>query len=64
MMKLFMLGHLLFGNFNLSCLIDKGFELAIKPADDASLVLSKYGEFLYDHLLIFSPSVEGKSCCH
>ena len=38
---------------------DKGFDLTIKPADDASLVLSKYGEFLYDHLLIFSPSVEG-----
>ena len=39
---------------------DKGFEVTIKAADDASLSLSKYGEFLYDHLLLLSPSVEGK----
>ena len=27
-------------------------------ADDANLVLSKYGEFLYKHLIIFAPGVE------
>lgn len=27
-------------------------------ADDANLLLSKYGEFLYKHLIIFAPSVE------
>lgn len=32
--------------------------LTFKSADDASLVLSKYGEFLYEHLIIFAPSVE------
>ncbi|CAB3985137.1 Dolichyl-diphosphooligosaccharide--glycosyltransferase 48 kDa subunit [Paramuricea clavata] len=42
----------------LNSLKEKGFELTIKPADDASLSLSKYGEFLYDHLLLLSPSVE------
>ena len=38
---------------------DRGFELTFKTADDASLSLSKYGEFLYDSLILFTPSVEG-----
>nr|XP_032818171.1 dolichyl-diphosphooligosaccharide--protein glycosyltransferase 48 kDa subunit [Petromyzon marinus] len=42
----------------LSSLADRGFELTYKTADDPSLSLIKYGEFLYDHLIIFSPSVE------
>ncbi|XP_064610826.1 LOW QUALITY PROTEIN: dolichyl-diphosphooligosaccharide--protein glycosyltransferase 48 kDa subunit-like [Liolophura sinensis] len=37
---------------------DKGYELSFKTADDASLALVKYGEFLYDNLILFSPSVE------
>jgi len=37
---------------------DRGFELTFKLADDTSLSLIKYGEFLYDHLIIFAPSVE------
>ncbi|KAK9501613.1 hypothetical protein O3M35_012308 [Rhynocoris fuscipes] len=37
---------------------DRGYSLTFKLADDANLVLSKYGEFLYDHLIIFAPSVE------
>lgn len=41
---------------------DRGFELTFKTADDPSLSLIKYGEFLYDNLIIFSPSVEGKVC--
>lgn len=40
---------------------EKGFELTFKTADDASLALVKYGEFLYDNLILFSPSVEGKT---
>ncbi|XP_053547905.1 dolichyl-diphosphooligosaccharide--protein glycosyltransferase 48 kDa subunit-like [Bombina bombina] len=39
-------------------LADRGFELSFKTADDPSLSLIKYGEFLYDNLIIFSPSVE------
>ncbi|XP_028394038.1 dolichyl-diphosphooligosaccharide--protein glycosyltransferase 48 kDa subunit-like [Dendronephthya gigantea] len=42
----------------LNSLKDKGFEVKIKLADDAALSLSRYGEFLYDHLLLLSPSVE------
>ncbi|GAB1604552.1 dolichyl-diphosphooligosaccharide--protein glycosyltransferase 48 kDa subunit-like [Argonauta hians] len=37
---------------------DRQFEITFKTADDSSLALVKYGEFLYDNLIIFSPSVE------
>jgi len=37
---------------------DRGFELTFKPADDPGLSLIKFGEYLYDHLILFSPSVE------
>jgi len=37
---------------------DRGFDLTFKTADDSSLSLVKYGEFLYENLIIFSPSVE------
>ncbi|KAL0268989.1 UNVERIFIED_CONTAM: hypothetical protein PYX00_010744 [Menopon gallinae] len=37
---------------------ERGFTLTYKAADDPTLVLSKYGEFLYEHLIIFAPSVE------
>ena len=37
---------------------ERGYSLTFKSADDANLVLSKYGEFLYAHLIIFAPSVE------
>jgi len=36
----------------------RGFHLTFKTADDPSLSLVKYGEFLYDNLVLFSPSVE------
>lgn len=39
---------------------DEGFDLSFKVADDSSLALVKFGEFLYDNLIIFSPSVQGK----
>lgn len=39
-------------------LADRGFDLSFKTADDSGLSLIKYGQFLYDHLIIFSPSVE------
>ncbi|KAH7729846.1 dolichyl-diphosphooligosaccharide-protein glycosyltransferase subunit isoform 1 [Aphelenchoides avenae] len=42
----------------LKSLQQRGFTLTIKSADDASLALIKFGEFVYDHLLIFAPSVE------
>ena len=38
-----------------------GLSLEFKTADDPTLALSKYGAFLYENLIIFSPSVEGKS---
>jgi len=37
---------------------DSGFDLTFKTADDSSLALTKYGEYLYKNLLVFAPSVE------
>ena len=37
---------------------EAGLELTYKVADDSSLHIKKYGQFLYDHIIVFSPSVE------
>ena len=37
---------------------DAGHSLTFKSADDASLSLIKYGEFIFDHLLVLAPGVE------
>jgi len=39
-------------------LSDQGFSLTYKTADDPSIVLKKYGAFLFDHVVLFAPSVE------
>jgi len=39
-------------------LTDRGHKLTFKLADDATLMLMKYGEFLFEHLVVFAPSVE------
>jgi oligosaccharyltransferase complex subunit beta len=36
---------------------DRGFQITYKAADDADLTLSKYSEYIYDHLILFSPNV-------
>ncbi len=36
----------------------RGHQLTFKMADDANLALAKYGEYLYDNLIVFAPSVE------
>jgi oligosaccharyltransferase complex subunit beta len=35
-----------------------GFDLTFKVADDANLGLKKYGEYLFEHLIVFAPTVE------
>ncbi|XP_065342276.1 dolichyl-diphosphooligosaccharide--protein glycosyltransferase 48 kDa subunit [Cloeon dipterum] len=39
-------------------LSDRGYKLNFKLADDANLNIKKYGEYLYEHIVIFAPSVE------
>ena len=39
-------------------LIAEGFVLTFKVADDASITIKKYGSYLYDNLIVFSPTVE------
>ncbi|KAG6529183.1 hypothetical protein ZIOFF_011379 [Zingiber officinale] len=41
-----------------STLQSRGYDLDFKLADDPSLALSRYGQYLYDGLLLFSPSVQ------
>jgi len=36
---------------------DRGFQVNFKTADDSDLTLSKYNEYLYDHLILFCPNV-------
>ena len=47
----------------LKSLTDRGHKLTIKTADDPTLQLIKYGEHLYDHLILFSPTVEEFGKC-
>jgi len=35
-----------------------GFELTFSTADNTELALQKYGEYLYDHLILFAPTAE------
>ncbi|CAD5122423.1 DgyrCDS10851 [Dimorphilus gyrociliatus] len=37
---------------------ERDYEMTFKTADDSTLALVKYGEYLYDNLIIFSPSVQ------
>jgi len=39
-------------------MVESGFDLTYKVADDSSLHIKKYGQYLYDHIIVFSPSVE------
>jgi len=36
---------------------DRGFQVNFKTADDSDLTLSRYNEYLYDHLILFCPNV-------
>ncbi|CAF0942491.1 unnamed protein product [Rotaria sordida] len=37
---------------------DRGFEVTFKSSDDSSLQIVKYGEYVYDHIIIFAPSTK------
>jgi len=39
-------------------LSDRGFSLNYKSADDSNLLLSKYGQYMYQNVIVFAPSVE------
>lgn len=41
------------------CFTGRGYDLDFKLADDPRLGLQRYGEYLYDALVLFAPSVEG-----
>lgn len=39
--------------------LDRGFEITYKNADDSSLQIVKYGEYLYDNIILFAPNTKG-----
>jgi len=41
-----------------SMLNKHGFSITYKVADDSTLQLKKYGEFIYDNIVVFAPTVE------
>jgi len=41
-----------------SILSKHGFDITYKVADDSSLQLKKFGEFIYDDIVVFAPTVE------
>ena len=45
-------------NHECTIVAERGYKLTFRTADDPSLSLSKYDEYLYQNLVIFAPSVE------
>jgi hypothetical protein len=43
----------------LKLFLDRGYKLSFFLAEDPRLTLQEFGEYLYDHLILFSPTVEG-----
>lgn len=39
----------------------RGFDLDFKLADDPKIALQRYGQYLYDALILFSPSIDSKT---
>lgn len=37
---------------------ERGHDVSVKAADDPSLQLSRYGEYIYQNLVILAPGVE------
>jgi oligosaccharyltransferase complex subunit beta len=38
---------------------DRGFDLTYRSSDDSALQIVKYGEYLYDHIILFAPATKG-----
>lgn len=45
-------------SFYFKHLRDRGFEITYKNADDSSLQIVKYGEYLYDNIILFAPNTK------
>jgi len=38
---------------------DRGFDITYKSSDDSTLQIVKYGEYIYDHIIVFAPATKG-----
>ena len=39
--------------------LDRGFDITYRASDDTNLQIVKYGEYIYDHILLFAPATKG-----
>lgn len=44
--------------------LDRGFEITYRSSDDSNLQIVKYGEYIYDHIILFAPATKGKREWH
>ncbi|CAF1206835.1 unnamed protein product, partial [Didymodactylos carnosus] len=45
-------------SFYFKLLKDRGFDITYKSSDDSTLQIVKYGEYLYDNIIIFAPGTK------
>ncbi|CAF1434380.1 unnamed protein product [Rotaria sp. Silwood1] len=45
-------------SFYFKQLKDRGFDLTFKSSDDSNLQIVKYGEYIYDHIILFAPATK------
>jgi oligosaccharyltransferase complex subunit beta len=45
-------------SFYFKQLKDRGFDITYKSSDDVNIQIVKYGEYLYDHIIIFAPATK------
>jgi len=57
-LKLFFEKNLTIITYILFKSLERGYHLTFKSADDPTLVLSKYGKYFYENLIIFAPTVQ------
>lgn len=48
-------------NWSSSNFVDRGFDITFKSSDDSTLQIVKYGEYIYDHVIVFAPATKGKN---
>ncbi len=39
--------------------LDRGFDLTYRSSDDSGLQIVKYGEYIYDNIILFAPATKG-----
>ena len=43
--------------------LDRNYQLTFKYADDSTLDLKQFGEYVYQHIIVFAPTTRGRLFC-